>query len=42
MIVAAAWISGADLLYSEDMHDGFIVRQGTRVLEIVNPFKEGL
>lgn len=36
LIVAAALMSEAKILYSEDMHDGLVV---DRTLKIVNPFK---
>ena len=36
MVVACALASGAELLYSEDMQHGLVVRD---VLKIVNPFK---
>jgi predicted nucleic acid-binding protein len=36
LIVAAALMSDAKVLYTEDMHDGLIV---DRTLKIVNPFK---
>jgi predicted nucleic acid-binding protein len=37
MVVACALASNAEILYSEDMQNGLIVRD---VLKIVNPFKE--
>jgi len=37
MVVACALASNAEILYSEDMQDGLIVRDA---LKIVNPFKE--
>lgn len=36
LIVASALISGAEVLYSEDMHNGLIV---SKQLEIINPFQ---
>ncbi len=36
MIVAAAFITGAEILYSEDMQDGLIIRESLR---IINPLK---
>jgi predicted nucleic acid-binding protein len=36
LIVAAALMSEAKILYSEDMHDGLVV---DKALKIVNPFK---
>lgn len=38
LIVTAALASGASVLYSEDMHGGFVVEQK---LTIVNPFQHG-
>ncbi|MBW4600865.1 MAG: PIN domain-containing protein [Calothrix sp. FI2-JRJ7] len=36
LIVASALISGASILYSEDMHSGLVV---SKQLQIVNPFQ---
>ena len=36
MIVAAALLAGADILYSEDMHDGLLVEDRLRIR---NPFR---
>lgn len=36
MIVAAAFIAGAETLYSEDMQDGLVIRES---LHIINPLK---
>ncbi len=36
LIVASALISGASVLYSEDMHNGLVV---SKQLKIVNPFQ---
>lgn len=38
MIVSAALLSGADILYSEDLHDGLVVEKH---LTVRNPFKRG-
>jgi len=36
LIVSAAFLSGAEIVYSEDMQDGLIIRES---LQIINPFK---
>ena len=36
MIVSAAFLSGAEIIYSEDMQDGLVIREN---LQIKNPFK---
>lgn len=36
MIVSAAFLAGAEVIYSEDMQDGLVERES---LKIVNPFK---
>jgi predicted nucleic acid-binding protein len=38
LIISAALKSGADILYSEDMHDGLIVKMDERKIKIINPF----
>jgi predicted nucleic acid-binding protein len=37
LIVAAAFLAGADILYSEDMQHGLVVRE---ILQIINPLKQ--
>ncbi|NUA32130.1 PIN domain-containing protein [Cupriavidus basilensis] len=39
MIVAAALLSGCEILYSEDMQDGLLIEEGLRIR---NPFAAGL
>jgi len=36
LIVSAAFLSGAEIIYSEDMQEGLVVRDS---LKIINPFK---
>jgi len=36
LIVSSAFLAGAEILYSEDMQDGLVIRDS---LQIVNPFK---
>ena len=36
MIVSAAFLSGAETIYTEDMQDGLVIRES---LQIINPFK---
>ena len=36
LIIAAAFLSGAEILYSEDMQGGIVIRES---LKIINPFK---
>lgn len=36
LIVSAAFLSGAEIIYSEDMQDGLVIREN---LQIKNPFK---
>lgn len=36
LIVSAAFLSGAEIIYSEDMQDGLVIREN---LKIVNPLK---
>lgn len=36
LIVSAAFLSGAEIIYSEDMQDGLVIREA---LEIINPLK---
>ena len=36
MIVSAAFLSGAEIIYSEDMQDGLVIREA---IQIRNPFE---
>jgi predicted nucleic acid-binding protein len=36
LVVSAALLSGAEVIYSEDMQDGLVIRE---TLQIINPLK---
>jgi predicted nucleic acid-binding protein len=36
LIVSAAFLAGAEIIYSEDMQDGLVIRES---LQVINPFK---